>query len=274
MKDYLPKEHFDAEAERSSPGEGENPGKFSFHSFPPWSRCPQWWDFIEKDMKVLDIGSGIGTEVGKLNQRKVFAVGCDVAPKMIELAKKNCLAHGVDSAKFVLWDGINLPFQAGSFHRITTNTVLQHVVDDSKLENIFSQVNRVLIPGGLFLISEIVGVKTSHVYSHVKVRTRKDYIYMAGKKGFTLIANKKQAKLYLSLNYAFCLLRLFSRRWLAGKKDVPGPATRQQEDKKSNPLAFKRRLDKFCQRIDHVLDKMHFFPLLVTQDSMVFKKEG
>lgn len=54
-------------------------------------------------------------------------VGCDQAPSMVEMAKRN-----VPSAEIVLSDGDSLPFGDQEFDVVTTVTVLHHNPDERR----------------------------------------------------------------------------------------------------------------------------------------------
>ena len=96
---------------------------------------------------VLDAGCGTGGYLRWLLDAGSFshAAGVDVAAAAIELARER-----VPEADLRVASLVELPFESESFDLVVTNDVLQHV-DESELETSFSEIRRVLRPGGALL---------------------------------------------------------------------------------------------------------------------------
>jgi SAM-dependent methyltransferase len=104
--------------------------------------------------RVLDVGCGTGQLVAQLSERGVAAVGVDVSPEMLEVARAK-LPNGV----FEPAPAERLPFADGSFDRVVYLLVV-HLVDRAAA---FAEARRVLAPGGRVAIATFA---TSHFGSY------------------------------------------------------------------------------------------------------------
>jgi SAM-dependent methyltransferase len=119
--------------------------------------------FIE-GTRVLEIGHGPGHLQRALHSRNLFAVGIDESAPMGRLAKRNLrrtpiskqvhpsstATHSADYTKIRLTRGLaqNLPFPAGCFDTVVATFPADYIFDPITL----AEANRVLIPGGRFVI--------------------------------------------------------------------------------------------------------------------------
>ena len=181
-KNYDPETHWDNIGKKSKSGLGQK-AKFgtnqtgkSQYDIPSFDAQPKFIDYIKIGSKVLDIGSGIGLEVIKLIKKGIDANGCDLSGELIKVAQDNCKEYGINTSNiFYKWNGYNLPFCKNSYDVITTNTVLQHVIDEIQIERIFKEVKRVLVTKGFFCMSELVAPIDFQSTHHVKSRSVKNY---------------------------------------------------------------------------------------------------
>ena len=157
-KNYDPETHWDNIGKNSKSGLGQkakfgtNQAGKSQYDIPSFDAQPKFIDYIKIGSKVLDIGSGIGLEVIKLIKKGINANGCDLSGELIKVAQDNCKEYGINPSNILYkWNGYNLPFHKNSYDVITTNTVLQHVVDEIQIESIFKEVKRVLVTKGFFV---------------------------------------------------------------------------------------------------------------------------
>ena len=97
---------------------------------------------------LLEIGCGLGIELGKLGQLGFDVTGIDLAPQAAELANLNLKRKGV-TGRAVVANAEALDFPDATFDVVYSSGVLQHTPD---MDRAIAEIRRVLKPGGRILI--------------------------------------------------------------------------------------------------------------------------
>ena len=94
-----------------------------------------------RNKRVLEVGCSNGSAAVKYAQRSSHYLGIDISDVAIEIAKE----RNIPNAEFVCTDGHHLPADDQTYDFVIVNSLLHHL----DLQQAFSEINRVLVPGGL-----------------------------------------------------------------------------------------------------------------------------
>lgn len=111
-----------------------------------------------KPARVLDLGCGCGHYAMHLTRTGAKVIGLDLSAEMLSIARAEASREGleIDLREFDIRSP--LPFQDETFDLVLSSTVLHYVKD---LDPVFSQISRVLKPGGSLLLSVLHPFNTS-----------------------------------------------------------------------------------------------------------------
>lgn len=186
---------------------------------------PTEFAMIKESDTVVDLGSGVGNDVfvaRAITGSEGKVIGIDFTRDMIEKATENREKLGYENVEFIFGDIESLPLQINTADVVVSNCVLNLVPDKEKA---FSEIYRILKPGGHFSISDIVTtvtipdsvMKVAALYTGCVAGaiTKDAYINIVEKTGFKNIEIQKERVVDIP-NYIY--LKYISKEELTGIK--------------------------------------------------------
>jgi SAM-dependent methyltransferase len=124
--------------------------------------------------RVLDLGTGTGAAARAVAERfpEAEVVGADLAPRMLDEARRNLPAELASRLRYEQADASALPFEEASFDLVTHQNMIPF----------FDEVARVVAPGGAALFAFTGGANTPIYVPLARVRDE------LGRRGFTEFA--------------------------------------------------------------------------------------
>ena len=154
----------------------------------------------------LDLGSGRGNDVIRMAEaagENGFAYGIDLSDGMVKKARTNLEKFGVTNAEIIQSEMESLPLKDNSVDVTISNCTINHSSDK---EAVWSEVFRVLKPGGRFVVSDIYA--TAPIADEYRndpqavaecwagAVTRAEYLTMLEETGFTNIKILEESEPY------------------------------------------------------------------------------
>lgn len=117
---------------------------------------------LPKNLRVMDLGTGTGRLALLLAEEGASeVVGVDISPAMLEVAeylRLSSASPAVSRVSFRLAAAQRMPFRSESFDAIICRLVLHHM---HKPEHILQELARLLKPGGVLILAELLGADDS-----------------------------------------------------------------------------------------------------------------
>lgn len=189
---------------------------------------PTQYAGIKAGNHVLDLGSGAGNDcfvARKIVGETGYVTGIDFTDAMLEKANKNLEKTGFKNIDFVKGDIEEMPLNDNTFDVVISNCVLNLVPDKQKA---FSEIYRVLKPGGHFCISDVVLTgqlpqklqEAAEMYAGCVSGAilKEEYLDIIKQQGFTDIEVKKEKIIDIPNNILLNYISLDELRALKSKK--------------------------------------------------------
>ena len=104
-----------------------------------------------KDMNVLEIGYGLGSDAVLIAKSAKKYTGIDLSEKSYDVTSRRLKLYGLENAKLIVGSCTSLDFKDNTFDLITIAFGLRNVTDKEKALN---AIYRALKPGGKLVILE------------------------------------------------------------------------------------------------------------------------
>jgi ubiquinone/menaquinone biosynthesis C-methylase UbiE len=128
------------------------------------------WGRACRPARVLDVATGGGHTARAFAPVAREVIACDVTEPMLVAARR--LVDGAGTVRFVAGDVARLPFADGAFDAVTCRIAAHHFTDPAAAVR---EVQRVLRPGGTFLLQDILGHDDAEANTFIReVERRRD----------------------------------------------------------------------------------------------------
>lgn len=104
---------------------------------------------LKPELDVLDVACGPGILACALAPRVRSVTGIDITAAMIEQARKRQAKAGLRNLEWRVGDATGLPFETGSFDRVTTRYSFHHIAEPAAA---LAEMKRVCRPNGRIIV--------------------------------------------------------------------------------------------------------------------------
>ncbi len=108
---------------------------------------------MRPDDRVLDVCCGTGAQVYEYLRKGIIAIGVDIDPHMLDLARRYYAHSDAASETFILGDASHMPFDDASFD-FTSVSLALHDKELTLVDAIVSEMKRVTCPDGFLVFMD------------------------------------------------------------------------------------------------------------------------
>ncbi len=114
-------------------------------------------------LEILDLGAGTGRFETLLAGRAASLTALDLSHAMLEITRKKLIKHGTDTFHLIAGDHRALPLRSQIFDLVISGWSICYLADwfpetwHEELEKAFSEIRRVIRPGGRVILLETQG---------------------------------------------------------------------------------------------------------------------
>jgi 2-polyprenyl-3-methyl-5-hydroxy-6-metoxy-1,4-benzoquinol methylase len=142
-----------------------------------WRALMPWLRNV-RDLRVLDVGCGVGRWSRRLARRGARVTGIDLSPTMISEARRRAASEGIAGRCRFETQDLSALDAGDTFDLIVGVTVLQHILDRGALREAVRRMKEHLAPGGRMVLLEAAPNRAaSHCDSSIfRARQRREYL--------------------------------------------------------------------------------------------------
>jgi ubiquinone/menaquinone biosynthesis C-methylase UbiE len=119
------------------------------------------WAKPRKNEILLDIATGLGFTAFAFAPYVDKIIALDITLEMINRAKALSSQRGITNVFFQIGEAETLPFKCNTFNIVTCRIAAHHFID---VRGFLSEVKRVLIPSGRFLLVDTYSPENNDIY--------------------------------------------------------------------------------------------------------------
>jgi len=120
----------------------------------PWPEMRWFTSLIPQGSRVADIGCGTGRNSIYIAAQGHMAIGIDIVPDMVSIARKSIIAEGLEEkVNIVVGDARSLPWDDSSMDGAICVAALHHIPSEEGRSKALMECWRVIRPGGHLLVS-------------------------------------------------------------------------------------------------------------------------